>query len=54
MEKNPTVIAEADDNPNKDINVSFFNIPFTKRYSFFFSHSINFNSTSTSLVVDIV
>ncbi|MBA0683186.1 hypothetical protein Goari_024857 [Gossypium aridum] len=31
MEQNPTVIAEADDNPNKDINVAFFNIPFTKR-----------------------
>ncbi|XP_022762187.1 DNA replication licensing factor MCM6 isoform X1 [Durio zibethinus] len=31
MEQNPTVIAEADDNPNKDINVAFYNIPFTKR-----------------------
>ncbi|XVF19290.1 hypothetical protein REPUB_Repub11eG0097500 [Reevesia pubescens] len=31
MEQNPTVVAEADDNPNKDINVAFFNIPFTKR-----------------------
>ncbi|XVF28727.1 hypothetical protein REPUB_Repub15cG0054700 [Reevesia pubescens] len=31
MEQNPTVVAEADNNPNKDINVAFFNIPFTKR-----------------------
>ncbi|KAE8668384.1 DNA replication licensing factor MCM6 [Hibiscus syriacus] len=31
MEQKPTLIAEADDNPNKDINVAFFNIPFTKR-----------------------
>ncbi|XVE48413.1 hypothetical protein DITRI_Ditri01bG0000500 [Diplodiscus trichospermus] len=31
MEQNPRVIVEADDNPNKDINIAFFNIPFTKR-----------------------
>ncbi|XP_050224009.1 DNA replication licensing factor MCM6-like isoform X2 [Mercurialis annua] len=29
MELNPTFIS--DDNPNKDINVAFYNIPFTKR-----------------------
>lgn len=40
MEQNPTVIAEADDNPNKDINVAFFKIPFTKRYSFSFHHHL--------------
>ena len=31
MEQNPTVIAEAGENPNKDIAVAFFNIPFIKR-----------------------
>lgn len=30
MEQKPTFIA--DDNPNKDINVAFFNLPLTKRY----------------------
>ncbi|KAK6283305.1 hypothetical protein POUND7_017130 [Theobroma cacao] len=29
--ENPAFVAEADDSPNKDINVAFFNIPFTKR-----------------------
>lgn len=29
MEQNPNFIS--DDNPNKDINVAFFNIPFSKR-----------------------
>lgn len=34
MEQRPTFIA--DDNPNKDINIAFFNLPITKRYNFFF------------------
>ena len=33
MEQRPTFIA--DDNPNKDINIAFFNLPITKRYNFF-------------------
>lgn len=33
MEQRPTFIA--DDNPNKDINIAFFNLPITKRYFFF-------------------
>ena len=34
MEQRPTFIA--DDNPNKDINIAFFNLPITKRYNFFY------------------
>lgn len=32
MEQKPTFIT--DDNPNKDINVAFYNLPMLKRYLF--------------------
>lgn len=32
MEQKPTFIT--DDNPNKDINIAFFNLPLLKRYNF--------------------
>jgi hypothetical protein len=35
MELKPTFIS--DDNPNKDINVAFYNIPIVKRYMHFLS-----------------
>jgi hypothetical protein len=39
MELSSTFIS--DDNPNKDINVAFFNIPFSMRYFFtFFQYNI--------------